>query len=47
VPGAAGQPHSTPLGGHILQEDAGPDLARRINELIATNPADVARAQSG
>jgi len=44
VPGAAGQPHSTPHGGHFLQEDAGPDLARQINELIAANPAGRARA---
>jgi len=44
VPGAAGQPHSTPHAGHFLQEDAGPDLARRINELIAANPAAVPRA---
>jgi haloalkane dehalogenase len=35
VPGAAGQPHSTPHAGHFLQEDAGPDLARQVNELIA------------
>jgi haloalkane dehalogenase len=39
VPGAAGQPHSTPHAGHFLQEDAGPDLARAINELIAATPA--------
>jgi haloalkane dehalogenase len=42
VPGAAGLPHSTPHAGHFLQEDAGPELARKINELIAsTAPADV------
>ena len=35
VPGAAGQPHCTTHGGHFLQEDCGPDLARRINDLIA------------
>ena len=35
IPGAAGQPHATVHGGHFLQEDAGPELARRINELIA------------
>jgi haloalkane dehalogenase len=34
VPGAAGQPHTTPHAGHFLQEDAGPDLARQVNELI-------------
>jgi len=35
VPGAAGLPHTTTHGGHFLQEDAGPDLARQVNELIA------------
>jgi haloalkane dehalogenase len=44
VPGAAGQPHTTPHAGHFLQEDAGPDLARQINELIAANPAPAVRA---
>ncbi len=44
VPGAAGQPHSTPHAGHFLQEDAGPDLARQINELIAASPVSGARA---
>jgi haloalkane dehalogenase len=43
VPGAKGQPHYTPHGGHFLQEDAGPELAQKINELIA---ADGARAAS-
>jgi len=38
VPGAAGQPHSTPHAGHFLQEDAGLDLAHQINDLIAANP---------
>jgi haloalkane dehalogenase len=38
VPGAAGQPHSTPHAGHFLQEDAGPELARQVNELIASTP---------
>ena len=37
VPGAAGQPHSTTHGGHFLQEDAGPELAQKINELIAAD----------
>lgn len=36
VPGAAGMPHTTTHGGHFLQEDAGPDLARQVNQLIAT-----------
>ncbi len=44
VPGAAGQPHTTPHAGHFLQEDAGPDLARQINELIAANPPRAVRA---
>jgi haloalkane dehalogenase len=35
VPGAKGQPHIRPHAGHFLQEDAGPELARAINELIA------------
>jgi haloalkane dehalogenase len=42
VPGASGQPHSTPHGGHFLQEDAGPELASQINELIAATPTPVA-----
>jgi haloalkane dehalogenase len=36
VPGAKGMAHTRTHGGHFLQEDAGPDLARQINELIAT-----------
>jgi haloalkane dehalogenase len=39
VPGASGQPHATPHAGHFLQEDAGPELARRINAFIASTPA--------
>jgi len=39
VPGAAGMPHTTTHGGHFLQEDAGPDLARQINSLIAATDA--------
>jgi haloalkane dehalogenase len=35
VPGAAGQPHIRPHAGHFVQEDAAPELARAINELIA------------
>jgi haloalkane dehalogenase len=39
VPGAQGQPHTTiEGGGHFLQEDRGPELARVINEFIAANP---------
>jgi haloalkane dehalogenase len=37
VPGAAGLPHARPHAGHFLQEDAGPELAQRINELIAAS----------
>jgi len=35
VPGAAGRAHHRVCGGHFVQEDAGPELARRINDLIA------------
>ena len=35
IPGAAGQPHTTLKGGHFLQEDAGPEFAKAVNELIA------------
>jgi haloalkane dehalogenase len=35
IPGAAGQPHTTiEGGGHFLQEDRGPELARVIDEFI-------------
>lgn len=30
VPGAAGQPHARIRGGHFIQEDCGPELARRL-----------------
>jgi len=30
IPGAAGQPHARITGGHFIQEDAGPELARRL-----------------
>ena len=30
VPGAEGQPHARIRGGHFIQEDAGPELARRM-----------------
>lgn len=43
VPGAAGQPHTTPHAGHFLQEDAGLDLARQINDLIASTPTSAQR----
>lgn len=36
VPGAAGQPHVTMAsGGHFLQEDVGPDLARVVADFVA------------
>ncbi len=38
VPGAQGMPHTTLRGGHFLQEDAGPELARVVVDLIATTP---------
>ena len=38
VLGTKGQPHATiEKAGHFLQEDAGAELARRINEFIAAN----------
>jgi len=37
VPGCAGQPHTTIAGGgHFLQEDCGPELARVVAEWIAS-----------
>jgi pimeloyl-ACP methyl ester carboxylesterase len=39
VPGAAGQPHvRLPQASHFLQEDQGPEIARRINDFIANTP---------
>lgn len=36
MPGAEGQPHAIlPDAGHFLQEDAGPELAARVNAFIA------------
>lgn len=36
IPGAAGQPHTTiEGGGHFLQEDRGPELARVVVDLVA------------
>lgn len=34
IPGAAGQPHARINAGHFIQEDAGPELARRLLEWI-------------
>jgi haloalkane dehalogenase len=40
IPGAAGQPHTTIVGGgHFLQEDCGPRLAAVVNDFIAGSPA--------
>ena len=40
VPGTKDQPHTTiEGGGHFLQEDRGPELARVVNDFIARNPA--------
>src|SRR3954469_14022292 len=40
VPGAQGVPHTTLAGGgHFLQEDVGPDLARVVADLVAATPA--------
>lgn len=40
VPGAAGQPHTTIRGGgHFLQEDRGPELARVVADFIAATPS--------
>ena len=36
VPGTAGLPHITVSGGHFLQEDAGPELAAAIIDLVRT-----------
>jgi haloalkane dehalogenase len=39
VPGAEGLPHTTLQGGgHFLQEDVGPELARVVADLVATTP---------
>ncbi|HVN52429.1 MAG TPA: haloalkane dehalogenase [Acidimicrobiales bacterium] len=40
IPGAAGQPHTTIVGGgHFLQEDKGEELARVVVDFVAANPA--------
>ena len=40
VPGAVGQPHSVLQGvGHFIQEEAGEDLACRVDEWIKSTPA--------
>lgn len=43
VPGAEGQPHEVLRQcGHFIQEDAGPELAARIDAFIRANPASAA-----
>lgn len=37
IPGARGLPHRTLAGGHFLQEDAGPELARATLELVGSH----------
>ena len=39
IPGTQGQPHVTiEAGGHFLQEDKGPELARVVVDFVAANP---------
>jgi haloalkane dehalogenase len=38
VPGSKGQPHARIRGGHFIQEDQGPELARRTIEWIKATP---------
>ena len=41
IPGAAGQPHTTIVGGgHFLQEDKGPELAEVIAAFIEATPSE-------
>lgn len=41
VPGTAGQPHTTIVGGgHFLQEDCGPELAAVVADFVAATPTD-------
>jgi len=40
IPGSAGQPHiRLPEASHFLQDDQGAEIARRVNEFIATTPS--------
>ncbi len=36
IPGTKGQPHARLPGGHFLQELSGPEIAKRMNEFIAS-----------
>jgi haloalkane dehalogenase len=38
IPGARGLDHGRVAGGHFLQEDSGPELARRIVQLVEATP---------
>ncbi|HEY7069465.1 MAG TPA: haloalkane dehalogenase, partial [Acidimicrobiales bacterium] len=39
IPGAQGRPHTTiEGGGHFLQEDRGPELARAIVDFVEATP---------
>ena len=40
IPGTKGQPHRTVRGGHFLQEDSGPELAKILTEWVAATPAE-------
>jgi haloalkane dehalogenase len=41
VPGSEGWDHvRLPEAGHFLQDDQGPEIARRVNEFIADSPQD-------
>jgi haloalkane dehalogenase len=41
IPGAASQGHTTVAGGHFIQEDGGPELARIVVRFMANNPLAV------
>jgi len=38
IPGARGMPHHRVRGGHFLQEDSGPELARRMLDWMGSHP---------
>lgn len=44
VPGARGQAHARIRGGHFIQEDCGPELARRLALFAGRAPSDTSRA---
>ncbi len=47
IPGAQGQPHTTLIGGHFLQEDSPVPFARAINSLLASLNDVPAKAAKG